>query len=229
VVGALRDAGAEVRVLSRHSESHPVDLTTGAGLDVALLGCGVVVDASNGSTRHPQPVIVDGTRRLVAAAARAGVGHLVTISIVGIDDVPMGYYRAKLTQEQLVKAGEVPWSIVRSTQFHELVGFGLAALGRWRVSPRSGAVLQPVAAREAAGAVMSVALEAPGNRTVTVAGPRIQTVTALARDWSAARGGRMVAVPLPLAGRVGRALRAGALTCADPDRRGETGFRAWLG
>jgi uncharacterized protein YbjT (DUF2867 family) len=252
ITAALRDHGNEVRVLSRSSQEHPVDLTTGEGLGSALSGADVVIDAANGDQRRPEPVLVDGTRRLVDAAAAAGVSHLVEVSIIGIERVPVRYYRAKLAQEEIVREGEVPWTIVRSTQFHELVADALAALGRWRLTPRSGALLQPVAAREAAGAIAAVAGGGPGHRSVTVGGPHICRLSDLARTWarsspcpntpsadlrhrgatprSGGASGRGFLVPLPLAlpRSLGRPLRDGALTCADPEFEGSTSFARWL-
>jgi uncharacterized protein YbjT (DUF2867 family) len=228
IVDALRARAPEVRVLSRSSASHPVDLTTGEGLEAALAGVAVVVDASNGSQRNPRAVLVEGARRLLDAAHRAGVSHIVLVSIVGIEQVPMGYYRAKIDQEQVVTSGPLAWSIVRSTQFHELVDAALSSLGRLRLGPRSAVRLQPVSAREAGHAVAAAALDPQPGTTLTVAGPRAEEVTELSREWATAhrRGGLPVRLPLP--GRFGRPLRAGALTCEHPDRRGTVSFASWL-
>jgi uncharacterized protein YbjT (DUF2867 family) len=228
VVAALEGDGAEVRVLTRHSQAYPVDVSTGAGLDAALAGCDVVVDAGNASSRRPEAGLVGGTRHVLDAGERAGVGHLVTVSIVGIEQLPMGYYQAKLQQEQLVKDGALPWSIVRSTQFHELVNSVLGSMGRWRLSPRARIRLQPVAAREAAQVVVAVARAEPRNATVTVAGPEIQNLTSLARTWSQVRHRRGLALPIPVPRRIRRPLTAGALTCPDADERGTTLFGDWL-
>lgn len=228
IVASLRAAGADVRVFGRHTEP-AVDLVSGAGLDTALAGADVVIDAANGSPRHPEPVMVEGACRLGAAAARAGVGHLVLVSIVGIEDVPGRYYRAKLAQEAIVTGGDVPWSIVRSTQFHELVAAGLAAAARLRLRPRSSARLQPVAAREAAALVAEVAREPALRARRTVAGPQVLTVTDLAEQAARDAGFRTLPVALPLPRRLGRALREGRLTCPQPDRRGTITFAQWLG
>ncbi|HEU4658965.1 MAG TPA: NAD(P)H-binding protein, partial [Capillimicrobium sp.] len=118
----LAQRGHEVRALSRHAPEHRVDLTTGEGLDAALAGCEVVVDASNQPPSGKGPsVLVEGSRRLLAAEAVAGVGHHVCVSIVGCDAVPLAYYRLKTEQERVVQDGPVPFTIVRVTQFHELI------------------------------------------------------------------------------------------------------------
>jgi uncharacterized protein YbjT (DUF2867 family) len=228
IVDALQAQGAETRILGRSSTAHPVDLTTGTGLEAALGGCDVVVDASNGPPRKPEPVLVDGARRLVDACAATGVGHLVLVSIVGIEQVPTRYYRAKLAQERVVAGAGLSWSIVRSTQFHELVDTLLRALADWRLQPRSRARLQPVAAREAGAAVAAAALEPRPGATRTIAGPQIEDITELSRDWSAARRRRGVPLPLPLPRRFAVPMRAGALTCERPDERGTVRFSSWL-
>jgi uncharacterized protein YbjT (DUF2867 family) len=232
IVAALRaadPAATQVRVLSRSSAGYPVDLATGAGLTEALADCDVVIDAANGSQRRPEPVLVDGARRLVQACTAAGVGHLVCVSIVGIDQVPSRYYRAKLAQEEIVKTAErLPSTIVRSTQFHELVDGGLRALARGRLSPRSSARLQPVAAQQAGEAIAAVARDPQPGRTMTVGGPEHATVSELARAWARARHRQGLPVVLPLVGRMRQPLLAGALTCPHPDHTGTVTFATWL-
>lgn len=229
VAGELRGRGHRVRVLSRHSPDHPVDLTTGQGLAEALAGCDVVVDASNStSPKKARTTLVDGSRLLLAAEERAGVGHHVGISIVGCEKVPIGYYRTKVAQERVVESGPVGWSMVRATQFHELVAGALAPLARCGVHPLPKARLQTVAAVEVAHAVADVA-ERPALRgRVEVAGPEITDLRDLGLQWRAAHRSRVLPVPLPLPGTVGRALRAGALTTDRPDVRGTTTFAQWL-
>ncbi|HEY2669459.1 MAG TPA: NAD(P)H-binding protein [Rugosimonospora sp.] len=227
-VEELRTRGHEVRVLSRTSEQYRVDLTTGEGLDAALAGCDVVVDASNNSGRAAARVLVEGSRRLLAAGHAAGVGHHVCVSIVGCDRMPIGYYRVKVDQERVVEAGPVPWTIVRATQFHELVAATFAAAGRWRVLPVPRAILQTVAVAEVARAVADVA-EGPARRgRIAVAGPTATAARDLARTWRAVTGRRALLVPVPLPGRLGHSLRAGAATEPSPDVRGTVPFAAWL-
>jgi uncharacterized protein YbjT (DUF2867 family) len=229
VAALLARDGHEVRALSRRAHDYPVDLTTGAGLDAALEGCGVVVDASNGPpSGKARAVLVEGSRRLLAAEARAGVGHHVCVSIVGIEHVPMAYYRVKVEQERVVESAGVPWTIVRSTQFHDLLGALLAAAGRRHILPAARAQLQPVDVEEAADAVAAVATRGPSRKRTTVAGPEVHDLRELARMWRESTGRRAIEVPIPLPGKLGRALREGRLTCAEPDVRGTRTFAAWL-
>ena len=229
IATALSRDGHEVRVLSRRAERYPVDLTTGAGVQDAITGCDVVVDASNGPpSRKARAVLVDGSRRLLECEAHAGVRHHVCVSIVGIDQVPMAYYRVKLEQERVVERSGVPWTIVRSTQFHDLLGALLATTGRLHLLPAARARFQPVGVDEAADAVAAVATDAPRRERATVAGPEVHDLRALGRLWRQATGRRAIEIPIPLPGTLGRALREGRLTCANPDVRGTQTFAAWL-
>jgi uncharacterized protein YbjT (DUF2867 family) len=229
VVDELRERGHDVRALSRRSLDFPVDLTTGAGLAEALEGCEVVVDAANASSgKRSSATLVAGSRRLLAAEQKAGVKHHVCVSIVGCDKVPMGYYAVKVQQERVVAGGDVPWSIVRATQFHELIASALSAAGRWRVLPLPSARLQPIAAAEVAQTVADVASGDARMGRIDVAGPEVDDLRELARAWRAATGRRALTVPLPLPGKLGSALRSGALTCDHPDVRGRTPFSAWF-
>lgn len=227
VTDELRAHGHEVRVLSRSSAEYPVDLRTGTGLVSALDGCAVVVDASNASKRAAA-TLVDGSVRLLEAERQAGVGHHVCVSIVGCDQAPLGYYQVKTRQEHVVRSGPVPWTIVRATQFHELVAQWLATALRWRVLPGPRARLQPIAVSEVARVVAELAEARPRQGQLDVAGPEIREVAELTRIWRSVIGRRGPLLPIPVPGRLGRALRAGAL-CADaPDVRGAVTFTDWL-
>ena len=228
VAAELGRRGHDVRVLSRGAPRYRVDLTTGEGLEPALAGCDVVVDASNNSSKHAARLLVDGSRRLLAAERTAGVGHHVCVSVVGCEQVPMGYFRVKAEQERVVEEGPVPWSIVRATQFHEYVLAMLTAAARWGVLPVPRARLQTIACAEVAGVVAEVAEDAPRKDRTQVAGPRAADAREVARTWRSVTGRRAVLVPVALPGKLGRALRAGALTTGEPDVRGTVTFADWL-
>jgi uncharacterized protein YbjT (DUF2867 family) len=215
--------------LSRRSADFPVDLTTGSGLQAALDGCEVVVDASNNSSpRGAKPLLVDGSARLLAAGVEAGVSHHVCVSIVGCDRTPIGYYKVKTEQERVTTDGPLPWSVVRATQFHELVAWGFASAARFGVLPLPRVQLQTVAAVDVARAVADVAEGEPLRGRIEVAGPEVRDVRELARAWRAAAGRRAALVPVFLPGRLGRALRKGTLTAAAPDVSGTISFADWL-
>ena len=227
VSAELGRRGHQVRVLSRSSPDFQVDLASGRGLASALAGSGAVIDASN-NQRQARQIMVEGSARLLAAEEQAGVGHHVCISIVGCDRVSMGYYRVKVDQERVVAQGPVPWTIVRATQFHELVAGMFSRAARYRVLPGPAIPMQPVAAVDVARVLADAAESDPSGGRISVAGPQVASVRELARAWLSATGRSAVLLPVPLAGSLGRALRAGALTAANADVTGAITFADWL-
>ena len=216
----LSAAGHEVRRLSRGDPRYPVDLATGAGLEHALADVDAVVNAANGpASRRAAPVLVDGTTRALAATS----AHHVCVSIIGIDELaPMlPYYRVKVDQERAVRGSDRPFTVVRATQFHEFVARPLRAIARGRMQLRSGVLVQPIAAAEAAAAIVTAVEAGPREEIVCVAGPEVLTVTQMAT-------GQGLPVPLVLPPRIGRALRSGALTDLSADVRGTTTWGQWL-
>nr|WP_062338991.1 NAD(P)H-binding protein [Herbidospora sakaeratensis] len=224
VVEALRARGYEPAVLSRATG---VDLASGAGLDAALLGAETVVDVANIDTASRKAAVTffERTGRTLAAAAeRAGVRHLVTLSIVGVDRVRLGYYAGKLRQEEIVREGAVPWTILRATQFHEFAGQFLSGIpGPVAVVP-TGRV-QPVAAHEVGEALADLALGAPRGMAPELAGPRVESLPDMARRLIAAGGARRRPVlPVYLPG----GMSAGGLLPTGPGPRGAQTFDEWL-
>jgi uncharacterized protein YbjT (DUF2867 family) len=228
VTEQLRARGHEVRVISRTATRYRADLTTGAGLDDAVSGCDAVVDASNNSSKAAAATLVEGTRRLLAAEGRAGVAHHLCVSVVGCERLPMGYFRVKAAQEAAVAAGPVPWTIVRATQFHEYLAAMMGAGARYGLVPVPRGLVQPVASAEVARAVAEAVAGGPRRGRVEVGGPEVTGFRELAVTWRRAAGKKAVLVPLPLPGRLGRALRAGAATTAHPDVRGQLTFGKWI-
>jgi uncharacterized protein YbjT (DUF2867 family) len=216
----LESQGHEVRRLHRSSAHHPVDLSTGAGLKAALADVEVVVNAANEAPpRRPGPVMVEGTQRLLEASD----AHHVCVSIVGCDKLATynAYYAAKVMQEQVVIESGKPYSIVRSTQFHEFLGAFAIRAAKARIEIHSKARFAPVAVREAAAVIARTATAEPTNATINISGPETLTVTQL-------RARRGLPLPLPLRGGLGKALRAGVLTLPDPDVRGVLSYPQWL-
>lgn len=198
-VEALRADGHDPVVLSRRTG---VDLTTGAGLDAALDGVDAVIDAANVTTVSAGVAtrfFEAATGNLVAAAARAGVAHVVLLSIVGIDRIPHDYLAGKLAQERVVETGTLPWTILRATQFHEFAGqvFDRAKLGPLHVAPRGR--VQPVAAREVGAHLAALAAGAPQGRVADLAGPREERLDEMIKAYArrTGHGGWVPSVSLP--------------------------------
>ena len=227
VVDALRTAEHEPVVLAR---SRGVDITTGKGLEDALLGVGAVIDVSNVvTTRSGRSVtfFTAGTRQLVSAGHRAGVRHHVALSIVGVDRVGFGYYEGKRRQEELVLAGPVPGSVLRATQLHEFPGQLLArARGPLALVPRMR--VQPVAAREVAAALVALACGPAEGLAHELAGPEEHELVDLARRVVHALGLRRRVVGVRMPGAAGRAMAGGALLPTGPAPRGKLTFEQWL-
>lgn len=211
VVLAAEQAGHQVAALSRRIG---VDVQTGEGLDAALVGVDVIVDAINAETMSRSKaaaIFTESTRRLQRIGAAQGVSRLVTLSIVGIDRVPFGYYRAKLAQEAAALEGPLPVTIVRATQFHE---FPAQAFKRLRLGPVAlmpHMRVQPVAARSVGEVLFKVATLPPAEATIEVAGPEPADMVDMARATTARLGRRMAVVPIRLPGQAGKAMRSGGL------------------
>ena len=236
VVAELAARGDAVRAVSRRAppqgtlppgvEHAPADLASGDGIPVALAGIDVVLDASNDRGRARE-VLVDGTLRLVAAGAEAGVRHHVLISIVGCDRVPNAYYDAKVAQEQALAGGTVPWSVLRATQFHTLLAFVFDAAARRRVLPKGRLRLQPIDTPVVARRLADVAHGEPAGRVADLAGPEVNTLSELAGAWRAHHPGRLLALPIPSLGKGLRAMRDGGLVDPAAAADGPT-FAQWL-
>ncbi|MGY0002696.1 SDR family oxidoreductase [Micromonospora sp. I033] len=226
----LRDAGHTVRAVSRRSRGDAgvewvaADLATGEGLAAAVDGVDAVLHLASSPDRRTYEIDVLGTRRLVLAAGHAGVGHLVYVSIVGVDRVPLGYYRHKLAAEQVVAAGPVPWSVLRATQFPEFLEELLHAASRLGPVLGDRAVLaQPVDPGEVAGRLTAMLAAGPSGRIEEFGGPEVLRYDEAVHAWRAARRSRRPLLPVRIPGRLGRELRAGGLTTtATP-----TGTRTW--
>lgn len=216
-VPRLAAQGHEVRVLSRRpgAGSHRGDLTTGAGLDEAVAGVDVVVHAAS-DTRRLGRADERQTANLLAAARAAGVGHVLYLSIVGVDAVPLWYYRRKLACEEQVADSGLPWTVLRATQFHELVAEVLRRVGYLPVAPLPLRLpFQPVAAGEVADRVVGLVDAGPSGRAADFGGPEIRPLGELARTWRARTGRPRALVDLPLPGALGQAFGRGLHTCPD--------------
>lgn len=228
VIEAARERGHDVVVLARGAG---VDVREGAGLDAALEGVAAVVDVLGVTTLDARSSIAffeATTRSLLAAEARAGVGHHLALSIVGTDRAPEGYYAGKLAQERLVEAGDVPWTILRATQFHEFAAqvHARGGLGPFRVAPRMRT--QPVAAREVGARLVELAEAGPSGRAADLAGPHEESLVDMVRAYARWRGSRAWIPAVSLPGPLGRAQRDGTLLPGPDAARGSQTFDEWL-
>ncbi|MFC5149424.1 SDR family oxidoreductase [Streptomyces aureoversilis] len=222
VVARLLADGLPVRVMSRRprraGDDRPYewavcDLAKGTGLDAALADVRAVVHCATNARND-----VATTRRLVEAARRSGNQdlHLVYISIVGIDKVPLPYYRSKREAERIVRESGLPWTILRTTQFHDLVATMTTVQRRLPVVlTLSGVRVQPVEVTEVADRLVELVQGAPAGRVPDMAGPEVRDAHDLAAATLRATGLRRRVVPLRLPGKIARALRAGGILAPD--------------
>ncbi|GAA5196369.1 NAD(P)H-binding protein [Rugosimonospora acidiphila] len=227
VVKILNGSGHEA---VPHSPTTGLDLLSGKGLPEALTGADVVVNLSNSPTfDDASPAFFQTTMdNLVAAARDAGVGHAVILSIVGADEVPdLVYYRAKVLQEDILKAGPVPYSVVRATQFFEFIDSALSWTADDRTVRLPDTLVQPMAAADVARAVADVTAGAPLGGTRNVAGPEVFKLDELGRITLAARGDKRTVVTDNTAGMFAAA-SGDALIAKDGAVIAETRYRDWL-
>lgn len=208
-VARLRAAGHHVRALSRrHGDGLTTgDLLTGVGIADAFAGAETVVHLATGPSGKGD---IQATRTLLDAARAAQVEHVVLISIVGIDEIPLPYYRDKVIIERLVHESGIPCSVLRATQFH---GFIEAIFRRQRRSPvilAPVARLQPIAVDEVADRLTQLVDSSACGRVADIGGPEVHDLPDLARVWARTMDTRRPVVPLRVPGKIFRAYRSGA-------------------
>ncbi|WP_437586098.1 SDR family oxidoreductase [Sorangium sp. So ce1000] len=229
LVRRLRQQGHQVVAAS---PSKGVNCMTGEGLAEALAGAEVVVDVANSPSFEDKAVLdffeISG-RNLLAAEAAAGVKHHVALSVVGTDRMPgSGYFRAKMAQEALIKASGIPYTIVRATQFFEFMD-GIANAGaRAGQVHLSSALLQPIASEDVAEALADVALGAPVNGTVEVAGPEKRPLAEFVRKVLSAKKDHRDVIVAAEAPYFGVRIDDRSLTPDDGARIMPTRFDDWL-
>ncbi len=213
VAARLVSRGEEVRVLSRRpgAGTHTGDLATGAGVAESVSGAEIIVHAASDTQRLGRSDLTHIEHLLEHAG---GTAHLVYVSIVGIDRIPFAYYRRKLACEQRIVSSRFPYTILRATQFHELIAFVLFQVERLPVAPLPlDFRFQTIAAGEVADRLCQLTAEGPTNRLWNLGGPQVQSLRELVAQWRAVRGRPRRTLPLPLAGDVARAFREGRNTC----------------
>jgi uncharacterized protein YbjT (DUF2867 family) len=209
-----------------------VNTITGEGLDKALSGAEIVVDVANSPSFEDRAVLAffeTSGRNLLAAEAAAKVRHHVALSVVGSDRLPeCGYFRAKLTQENLIKASKIPYTILRATQFFEFVGGIVDTSADGQIVRLSPALFQPVASDDVAAALADVALAAPVNGVVELAGPERFSLDEFARKYlTATKDPRKVVADIH-ARYFGAELDDRSLTPGNKPRLGSVHFEDWL-
>jgi uncharacterized protein YbjT (DUF2867 family) len=236
-----------VRVLARSTGSDPDvdwvrgDLATGEGIADAVAGCQTVIHAATLSPAARRgyfvpkdlwysPVDVDreGTARLLDEAAAAGVGHILYVSIVGIDKARIPYLRRKLEAENLVRSSAIPWSIARATQFHWLQDRLLGRMARLPVVPLPANLqMEPVDTTDFADYLVQCVRNGPGGRLADFGGPEVLTFGEAVDQWRQLRAQPLRTLPFPLPRSV-RDRAAATLLTRPGSRRGIVTWTDWL-
>src|SRR5438445_266110 len=229
LVKNLRQRGHEVVAAS---PSSGVNTLTGEGLAEALVGASVVFDVANSPSFEDKAVLEffeTSGRNLLAAEAAAGVGHHIALSVVGTDRLlASGYFRAKMAQENLIKASAIPYTIVRATQFFEFVGAIAQSATDGQAVRLPPSVMQPIVSDDVAAVVAEAALAEPLNGTVDLAGPEPIRQDELVRQFLNATGDARTVITDPKALYFGIAVNDQSLTPGNNPRLGPTRFADWL-
>jgi uncharacterized protein YbjT (DUF2867 family) len=229
IVNRLRSNGHETVAAS---PSTGVNVITGQGLSEALAGAEVVVDVANSPSFEDRAVMdffQTSSRNLLAAEAAAGVEHHLALSIAGADRLPdNGYFRAKVAQEELIRASKLPYTILRATQFFEFIGGIVDAGERDGKIHLSPALIQPIAADDICAVLADLAVGAPQNGIVEIGGPDRFPLDELARKFLAARHDTRQVIADVHARYFGSELDDRSLVTSDSALRGPTRFHNWL-
>jgi uncharacterized protein YbjT (DUF2867 family) len=233
VVPAAVAAGHHLRALSRRDRDsdagsvrwHRGDLLAGSGIDDAIAGVDTVVHCATQGTRDKDVASIEN---LITAARGADVDHIIYVSIVGIDRIPLPYYRTKLRVERALQSSGLGHTVLRATQFHDLIN---SVFSIQRLSPVLWAVrgvrFQPIDTRDVARRLVELIGAEPAGRAPDIGGPAVHTHAELARIHLAARGGRRKVVQMPIPGRIIAGYRSGA-NLAPQNAVGTIGYADYL-
>jgi uncharacterized protein YbjT (DUF2867 family) len=228
-VPILRQRGHEVAAASPKSG---VNSITGEGLKEAMAGAQVVIDLANSPSFEDKAVLEffeTSGRNLLAAGAAAGVRHHVALSVVGTDRTPdNGYFRAKVTQERLIETSGIPYTIIRATQFLEFLGGIAASSADGNIVRLSPSLFQPIAADDVAPIVAEVALAAPRNGIVEIAGPERAPFNEIVARYLKAVGDPREVASDPEARYFGGRVEERSLVPLGEARLGRIGLDEWL-
>lgn len=229
LVNRLRQNGHDIVAASPDSG---VNTVTGEGLAEALAGAQVVVDVANSPSFEDRAVLEffeTSGRNLLAAEAAAGVGHHLALSVVGTERLlESGYFRAKMAQENLIKASGIPYTILHSTQFFEFISGIIKSGSEGDVIRLSPALVQPIASDDVAAALAELTVGPPLNATVEVAGPEACPLDKFARKFLAANSDKRQVIADVHARYFGAELNDRSLTPGDHPRLGSIRFEDWL-
>ncbi|MFJ4717374.1 SDR family oxidoreductase [Streptomyces sp. NPDC088785] len=227
VVPLLRANGRDVRVLSRHLhdnsegiEHFAVDLNNSDRLEDAIRGVDTILHLAGGPKGDDKI-----TQNLIRAAKKVGgVQHIVHISVIGTDTMPLGWFRVQLEAEKAITESGIPWTMLRAAQFHDIVWSMAEKMSKMPVVPVPGLQFQPVDSREVAARLVELTLNQPAGLVPALAGPKVYPLGDLLRSYLQSQGKRRPLMPMRMPGKAGKAYRAGENLAL---KNNDTGKRTW--
>jgi len=238
VAAGLVDKGHRVRAMSRNAAARVpdgaelivADLVSGTGVRAAVADVDTIVHCASSPMRKAVQTDVEGTALLFEHFERGHSDdkHFFYISVVGVDRIPFGYYRAKYAAEKVVGGSNVPWTILRATQFHELLDLFLSMLSKTPVVPLFNKFkYQLLDAQECADHMIELIESGEAGRVEDIGGPEVLEINDIAAAWLQASGKRRLTMPMPVPGGYGEAMRAG-LNLAPDSAFGKRTWGEWL-
>lgn len=237
LVPRLREAGHDVRIGSSRPKPADLepglewaqgDLITGEGLAGSVAGAESVIHAASSPFKETREADIEGTKRLLEASKAAGVSHFYYISIVGVDRMTLPYYKAKWAAEQAVEAADVPYTILRATQFHSLLDTFLKVVfrrGPFLFLP-GAAKFQLIDTSEVAAHMAETFAKGPSGRLPDIGGPEVQTAGEIYDAWSKVSGEKPMRIPVPALGPLGGFAKG--LNCCPENKFGKITWAEWL-
>ncbi|MBZ0297459.1 MAG: NAD(P)H-binding protein [Anaerolineae bacterium] len=235
IVSQLAPRGDQLRIMSRSPKPANIpyewaqaNLASGEGLAEAVAGVDTIVHAASSPFNRLQQTDVEGTRQLLKLAEKAGVKHIVYISIVGIDHIDFFYYHGKLATEKVIKSQNVPWSILRATQFHDFVHMLMQPFTRlplWTLPLKWQ--FQTIDKREAAQRMVELVDAGPSGAVPDIGGPQIVSLREMAAQLQEVRGIHRPMINLPIPGGLSTGLHA-ALNTVPSNRYGHISWLEWI-
>jgi len=239
IITTLVKNGHTARIMSR--SSRPTTLTagtewaqanmeTGQGISEAVSGVDTIIHTASSPFQHMQQVDIDGTKLLLEKSRIAGVAHIIYISIIGIERIPLSYYRYKLAAEEAIINSGLPYSILRAAQFHPFIDLILQQLTKLPVLAFVPTDLkcQPIDAREVANSLCDIVDRGPSARLPDLAGPEVLTLGQMVQAQLKARKIQRIIVPLWLPGKVAQGFRKGYNTAPTEQCHGKITWSTWL-
>ncbi|MDX2249132.1 MAG: NAD(P)H-binding protein [Bacteroidia bacterium] len=211
IIGSRNQPSADT--LKNHWKK--LNLATGEGLDESLEGVGTIFHLASATRPFSADTDVVGTQKMLEAGKKAGVNHVIYVSIVGIDKVPISYYKIKLAAEHVIKNAGLDYTILRATQFHEFLDNVIRKTLKYPIAFMPKAIqYQPISLTAVVDKLLDIYERGPINDTLEIGGPEVMTMGKVAQIWLRAHNRKkwIINVPVTLAGRLGKNLAEGGLT-----------------